>query len=132
MVNLLPPYKPQTWKAIGIAVGLLAVLGFVLFAFDRCGSYFDNRDIEKRKAKIANTVAQIETKEAVIANLQTEIAVEKEQAKRDTLELLENVNATNEAKAETDKALANLDAARNANTTNSSLKELTDALDKLK
>lgn len=123
---------PGKLKLVAVGIGIIVVIGFVLFTVDRCGTWIDNRDIAKQKAAINAKVANIEAKEAVIANLATEIAIEKQQVKDDTAVLLDNINATNEARVLTNQALANLDAARNANTTNSSLKDFQKALDEVK
>lgn len=122
--------KPH-WRIIAYCVAGLAVLGLVLFLFDKCGDYRTNRDIEKRKANINAALSNIAVKEGTIANLQIDVAVEKERVKESVKEHLEAVNASDAVKANTNAKLANLDAARNVNTTNSSVQDLEDVLRRL-
>lgn len=109
----------------------LVLIAAVLFGISKCGTWRSDRDIDKQKANINAALSNIANKESVIANLQTEIAVEKEAVKHETNSLLNNINATNEAKTQTNAALANLDKARNANTTNSSAEQLEKLLEGL-
>lgn len=131
-MSLLPPYTPKVWRIIGICAGALFVLGLVLFTMDKCSSYFTNRDIEKRKANVNAILSNIQAIETgKIAATKEELAAEKAKAELETEDLLEAANATDAARAETNAALTNLNAARNANTTNSSVKDLEDALRRL-
>lgn len=130
-MSLLPPYTTRTWKIIGACVAGIALLGVVLWGIDAFGNWRFDRGVAKDKAEIKQGLANIASKESTIANLQTEVAVEKERVRQQTVEHLENINATEQVKAETNAALANLDAAKNANTTNSSVSDLEKALEKL-
>lgn len=137
-----PPWyrKAFTWaltpspgrKAVLVVIGLVLLIGGVLLAIDRCGTWRSDRDIEKRKANINAVLANIEIKETTIANLQTQVELEKQAANTEMKQLLENINATEATKVETNAALANLDRAKNANTTNSSVKQLEELLEKLR
>lgn len=131
-MSFLPPYTPKVWRIIGICAGALFVLGLVLFTLDKCSSYFTNRDIEKRKANVNAILSNIQAVESgQIVATKEQLAAEKAKAELETKELLENIEATDAAKAETNAALANLANAKSKDATNSSVKNLEDALRKL-
>lgn len=132
-MNLLPPYSTKVWKIIGYAVLGLIVLGLVLFTMDRCSSGRDDKKVREHFANINALTANIQKMESgVIPATKEEIAAEKMAANVETKALVEAVGGTEEAKAETNAALANLANAKNANTTNSSVADLEKALEKLK
>jgi len=123
--------KFKHWKLVGILVGvLIAILG-LFWLIDGIGSWWTGRGNNKRQANINAHLSNIATKEGTIANLQTEVEIEKSHLVEETKEHLKDVNATVEAKTETNKALANLEKAKNANTTNSSVQDLEKILEKL-
>ena len=112
------------WRIVFILAGILVVFGAILFTYDACGTYHSNRGNEKRKANINAALSNIAEKEATVANIKTEIAVEKEGVKVETEQLLKDTFTSNEKRVATNQALANLDAAQNANATNSSVADL--------
>jgi len=130
-MNLLPPYSLRVWKTFAAVIGGLILIAIVLFALDRFGTWRSNRDIDKRKANINAVLANIETKESTIANLQTEVALEKQAANIETKALLENINTTEATKEETNRALGNLANAKGKDTTNSSVADLEKLLKQL-
>lgn len=119
------------WNIVLILVGILVLVGGIFFVIDGVGSWWTGRGNNKRQANINALISNIATKEGTIANLQTEIAIEKSHLVEETQEHLKDVNATVEAKTETNKALANLEKAKNTNTTNSSVQDLEKILEKL-
>lgn len=128
--DLLPPYTKKAWAGI-VCAGLLVLLGLVLFGIDRCSSWRFERDIDKRKANVNAALSNIADREKTIANLNEQQAAEKEVVRRETEDLQNAVNATDQQKAETNKALANLANARNANETNVTVQELEEKLRRL-
>ena len=103
------------YRIIIIAIALLALLGLVLFTFDRCGGYFSNRQIDKIKA---NVNAATEDLKAVQANIQKEKQAEAaalERVKIETNTYLGAVNASDAARAETNRAIQNMQSAINGN-----------------
>jgi hypothetical protein len=131
-MNLLPPYTPKVWKAIGLCVAGIVLIGAVLFISDRVSSWWSVRRVDKLKANVNATITGIKEREQTIANLNERQAVDKERVRIETEELAEAANASAEAQAETNKALANLQQARNANTVNTSVEDLEKLLEKLK
>lgn len=114
-----------------IAAGLLVVLGLVLFAFDRCGTYFAGKDIDKLKSNANAGLANAAKIESEIDVLKGRQAAELEAVKRDTEKLLDAVNATNAAREETNRALQNVNAARNSNTVGITAEQLAEKLRRL-
>ena len=133
-MNLLPPYSTTVWKAIGVSIGLMFLIGAVLFGIDRCSAWNSNRKIEKARQAVNAALSNL-------ANAQTNLAVDKaEEARRvedvkiATNQLIEASNATDRARAETNQALSNLASAVNANlpvnTTSEDIQRRLDELDK--
>lgn len=130
--SLLPPYSPNVWRAIFTVGALIVLLVIVLFTVDRCSTYRDNKKVNEHKANIANIAANIKKMETgVIPATKEEIAAQKAAANVETGLLLDAVGATDEAREATNAALANLEAAKGKDTTNSSVKDLEDALRRL-
>lgn len=122
---------PGKLKLVLVLAAIGGLVALVLFTVDYCGSWSTNRENEKRKANINAGMANIANKQSTIANLETEVAIEKERVRQETETHLTTVNATEQVKAETNAALSNLAAAKNANTTNSSVRQLEDVLRRL-
>jgi uncharacterized protein (DUF2164 family) len=55
-MDFTPPYKPNTWRAIAVAVGLLIVIGLVLFLSQKCGTWNFNRGMKQANANLANAI----------------------------------------------------------------------------
>jgi len=110
----------------------LVVLGAVLFAFDRFTDWRVDRDTERRKANINAHLANAQTIEKGIANLNERLAAEKEAANIETQGYLDKVNASRDAREATNAALSNLANAKGVNTANSSAADLEKALENLK
>lgn len=114
-MNIWPPYTTQVWKIIGGCVGGLIVLGFVLFTFDKCGTWRENRSTKKDKEKIANTVNEIANISNQISNLEIQKAEKQGELKRDVEILANQTFGLEEAKKETNAALSNFNKALQAN-----------------
>lgn len=127
----LPALSEKTWKIIGLCAVGLVLLGLVLFGFSKCSDYRFSRDVDKRKANINAALSNIANIQQQKTELEKQEAVEKEVVKIETESLANAVNATNEQRVETNKALSNLDAAHNSNTTNTSVEDLEKLLRRL-
>lgn len=127
----IPAFSERTWKIIGICAAALVLLGFVLFGIDRCSSWRFTRDIDKRKVNVNAALSNIAEREKTIANLNEQQAAEKEAVKIEAQELQNAVNATNEQRVETNRALENLNASRNSNAVNVSVSDLEEKLRRL-
>lgn len=122
----------KTWRIVGISALGLVLIGVVLFGIDRCGTWKANRSIEKDKQKIANTVAEISNISNQISNLELQKAEKQGELNRDVETLANNVYGRDEAKAETNAALANYQRAVRANVNaNATAKQIEEALKKL-
>lgn len=126
-----PAFGEKTWKIIGICFAALALLALVLFTMDRCGSYRFGRDIDKRKANVNAALSNIANIQAQKSELEKQEAVEKERVRIEIENLANAVNATDAQRLETNKALENLNAARNGNAMNVTVQELEEKLRKL-
>lgn len=129
---MMPAFSERTWKIIGAAIAGVIILGAVLFGIDRCGTYRANKDTAKAKQKIANTVAEINDIGKTISNLEQKKAEKQGELNRDVETLQNNIYGLDDAKAETNAAIANFQKAVNANTnTNATAQQIEDALKKL-
>lgn len=108
-------------------LGVLFVIGFVLFVMDRCTSWRSTREADKLKANVNAAIANIEARNAVIANLKEQQAVETQQLKDAAEQYLESQNSTNSAREETNKAIERMKNAANGNG-NVSVKEFEEKL----
>lgn len=115
------------WRILGVCVGLLILLGLVLFTADRCGTWSTNRKNEQIKTNVNTALANIAEREKTIANLKQQQAVETEAVKRETVEYMEAANYTDETKRDINRALGNLANAAKSNG-NISVRELEDKL----
>ena len=120
------------WRIVILGVALLIVFGAVLFTYDSCGTYYANRGNEKLKANINAALSNIAEKEQTVANLKTEIAVEKEGVKIETETLLKDTFTTDEKRVATNQALQALANAQNSVAVNSSVANLEKLLRELR
>lgn len=118
------------WWIAGLAIVLI---GAALYMTD-CGSTWSfNRGVKKDKEAIANKVDEIKTIESQISELEQQKAEKTGELERDVEEYQRNVFGRDEAKAETNRALANFNAAVNSNSnvdrTAEDLKRILEKLD---
>lgn len=114
-MSILPPYSPKAWKVIIYTAIGLVVLGIVLFAFDRCGSYWTGRDINKAKGNVANALNAVNAQKDVVAGDKVAEAVAVEKVAEAAKDVIEASTATAEAKQEATDALNAYKQAKNAN-----------------
>jgi hypothetical protein len=115
---------------ITLAVALV-VLGFVLFAGHQINSYRNDREAHKIKSNInaiASKITNLESKAVVDA---TQVAIEKDRLVTELKAYSNNQALTDEQKAKTDAAIAELEGAKSANYTNTTPAELKAILDQL-
>jgi len=125
-VDWITTASPTRRIVVVCIVGLLLLLA-VLFTVDRCGNYLFARKQDKLKANVNAALSNIEQRNAVIANLKEQQAVETKDVENNAKEYLEAQQASDAAKAETDKAIENMKKAANANG-NVSITEFKNAL----
>ena len=114
--NLLE--RIQSWpylKVTAVGVALIVLIGLVAFTVDRCGTWREQRDTDKRKAAINANVAEIGNLTNQIANLELKKEGLREGVNRDMQDLQKEIFGREEAKAEANKALANYQRALNTN-----------------
>lgn len=111
--KLLPPYTPKVWKIIFYCVIGLTLLGLILFGIDRCSTWNQNRKLNNAKQEVNVALQELANAKAAVDPHAESAAIEK--LKEATNTAIEATTATDEAKAETNAALANYKAARNAN-----------------
>lgn len=99
------------WIGIACVVGL-GVLLYVLSSVDSCR--FQSKQ-DKLKANVNTGLKEIGNINAEIANLNEKKSATVEGIKRDTAELSNSIEGREEAKKETNQALANYEKAINAN-----------------
>ncbi len=131
-MNLAPPYSPRVWKILGgLAAGVL-LLVLILFAADKVSNWRTNRDINKQKQKIANTVTEIGTIKDQISNLEQQKAEKQGELQRDVETLANQTYGLEDAKKETNAALANYNRALQTNSNvNATAEDLQRLVDKL-
>lgn len=131
-MNFLPPYTTKVWKIIGGVVGGLVLLALILFAASRISNWWTDRGIRKDKAKIANTVNEIANISNQIGNLEIQKAEKQGELKKDIEDLQNQTIGREEAKKESNAALANFNAALKSNSNvNATAEDIQKALDKL-
>ena len=119
------------YRIIIIAVALLAALGFALWFFGAIDAWWFNRGVNKDQEAIKAKGDEANKALANVANLQIQLEGAKVEANTAVNSYVNAVNATDKVKEVTNQALANLNAAKNANVTNTSVEQLQDLLDKL-
>lgn len=119
-------------KLIAIALAAVLVFAAILWALDAFDSWSFNRSHTKAKEQVANTAKEIANIQTEITNLETKKAEKVGELKRDTEALTNSLFGLDEAKKETNAALANLQKAVNANTNvDRSVQDLEKVLEKL-
>lgn len=122
-MSLVEPFTLKTavsflWqhkKIVGIALGCVALLGFMLWLFSAISNWRDERDVQRHKEAVNASIEQIKGVEA-------NIAVEKELVKRlienvnaDSAKYLEATNASDAARRDVNAAIERMKQAANAN-----------------
>ncbi len=131
--NIIDKIRPH-WKLIGIALGLLFVLGLVLWLFATYDSWSFNRGQRKTKDKIVNTAQEIANIQTQIGELEKAKAEKHGELQRDMEQLQRDIYGREEAKQTTNAALANFNRAvasnSNVNRTAEDLERILRELDK--
>ena len=102
-------------KVTAAGVGLLILIGLVAFGIDRCGKWNESRADRKTKEQIANTAKEIANISNTISNLELQKAEKQGELNRDMEQLHSDLADREDAKAETNAALANFQKAVNSN-----------------
>ncbi len=90
------------------------MLGAVLFTFDRCGTYWGNRGLDKYKANVNKALEAVKTGKDVVGNDRVDEAVALEKVAEATKDAINASNASTEAQTATNHALANYIEAKKA------------------
>jgi hypothetical protein len=120
-------------KAVVILLPILLVLGAALWFSDMWTGYFADRKADKLKANINAAVDTALSIEKGVANLEIKQEGQLVAANIAVQEFLDEVGASEEQRIESNRALANVEAAKNtpmANVTAQELKEILGRLDK--
>ena len=96
-------------------IGLVIVLLFAWWGLTRVYDWYAVRQIDKLKANVNAATEELKQAQANVQQDKVDEAVKLEQVKAATNQYVEAVNATDAAKAETNRALTNLSNAVNAN-----------------
>ena len=96
-------------------IGLVIVLLFAWWGLTRVYDWYGTRQIDKLKANVNAATEELKRAQANVQQDKIDEAVKLEQVKAATNQYVEAVNATDAAKAETNRALTNLSNAVNAN-----------------
>jgi hypothetical protein len=115
---------------ITLAVALV-VLGFVLFVGHQINSYRNDREAHKIKSNINAIASSINAMENKAHVDETQVAIEKDRLVTELKAYSNNQALTDEQKAKTDAAIAELEGAKSANYTNTTPAELKAILDQL-
>lgn len=119
-------------KLIAIALGLVLLVGVIFWISDSYGTWSFGRGQNKAKEQIANTAKEIANIQTEIANLENRKSEKQGELKRDTEALSNSLFGLEEAKKETNAAIANFQKAVNNNSNvNRSLEDLDKVLEKL-
>ena len=102
----------KIWLILG---GLVIVLLFAWWGLTRVYDWYGTRQIDKLKANVNAATEELKQAQANVQQDKVDEAVKLEQVKAATNQYVEAVNATDAAKAETNRALTNLSNAVNAN-----------------
>jgi F0F1-type ATP synthase membrane subunit b/b' len=128
----IPALSTKGWRNVGIAAACIAGLGLVLWLVSVQESCSFRRGVESDKQAIKDKLVEAENLEQQAANLQLQAAEKRGEIKRDTENLANAVNATDAAREETNRALANYENMRNTKHANTTEADLLEKLDKLK
>ena len=96
-------------------IGLVIVLLFAWWGLTRVYDWYGTRQIDKLKANVNAATEELKQAQANVQQYKIDEAVKLEQVKAATNQYVEAVNATDAAKAETNRELTNLSNAVNAN-----------------
>ena len=117
-----PRRRILLWAVLG-----LVVLGGLLFMADKVTGWRDRRAIEQKKAEINAAIGNLANAQNELQRDRIAEAVHKQDVINRTEKYLEAVNATDAARAETNRALENLNSAvssgRNAGITADALEK---------
>lgn len=102
-------------RIIIYVVAALFVIGLVLFAFDRCGNWKNNRQIEKLRTNVSLATNELKQVQSNIANAKQDEAVKLQAVNIAVNDYTAKSNATDAAKAATNQAIVNMQSAVNAN-----------------
>jgi len=98
-------------KAIIVVVALTVIIGVILFASDRISGWWSTRDINKARANVNAAMNDVKNAKDVVVNDRVDEAVALEKVDEAVKEVIEASTATDEAKEEARKAMANYNAA---------------------
>ena len=108
--------KDSIFSRTGLTIiGLVIVLLFAWWGLTRVYDWYGTRQIDKLKANVNAATEELKQAQANVQQDKVDEAVKLEQVKAATNQYVEAVNATDAAKAETNRALTNLSNAVNAN-----------------
>ena len=108
--------KDSIFSRTGLTIiGLVIVLLFAWWGLTRVYDWYGTRQIDKLKANVNAATEELKQAQANVQQDKIDEAVKLEQVKAATNQYVEAVNATDAAKAETNRALTNLSNAVNAN-----------------
>jgi hypothetical protein len=102
-------------RLVTIVVGLIAVLLLSWYILTKGEAWYGNRQIDKARANVAIATQDLQKAQANVNQDNVDVAVKLENVKLATNQYVEAVNATDAAKAETNRALTNLSNAVNNN-----------------
>jgi hypothetical protein len=102
-------------KPLLIAVLLLITLGGLLFLLDRISGWWSGRKIDQIKANVSVATQELKDIQANVAKEKQAEAAALERVKIETNTYLEAVNASNDARTQTNQAIQNMQSAINAN-----------------
>ena len=123
----------KAWKAVGIGIGLLVLLGVVLFGISKCDNWRTQRAIDKAKANFNGAMANVNAAKDTVANDKVNEAVAVNAVAAAAKDVIAASDATDAKKAEAAKAVADYENAKNANLptgiTEADLRRRLDALD---
>jgi hypothetical protein len=118
-VNLTPPYTPNVWKAIGVAIGLIVIIGAVLMFSDKCSTFNFNRGMTKANANLANAfngLANIQNQTAAKEKELQDLKLQEAAQKQAVIDAAKD--AEKAAKAERDAHIAANQAVANVQSVN--------------
>ena len=108
--------KDSIFSRTGLTIiGLVIVLLFAWWGLTKAYDWYGTRQIDKLKANVNAATEELKQAQANVQQDKVDEAVKLEQVKAATNQYVEAVNATDAAKAETNRALTNLSNAVNAN-----------------
>lgn len=121
-------------KPMMIGIACLAALLVLAWIFASVGDWTFNRGVNKQQAEVNAKVEKIANLQANIAELEREKAKTQGELNRDMEELQRNIYGLDDAKAESNRALANFNTAVNSNSnvnvTAEDLKRVVERLEK--